>query len=91
MRWAAFLTTAVLAMALASSCATAAEPEARSGAPPREALNTLDDIQTAFFDCWKWPPGSDGSEEHGRTMLTFTLSFRRDGTILRWGNRPAGK
>ena len=79
MRWAAFLLMAGLAVALASPSARAAEPDVRPGAPSKDQLNTLDDVQTAFFGCWKWPAGTD---EPGGTMLTFTLSFRRDGSIL---------
>ena len=79
MRWAAFLVVLGSAMALASPRATTAESDVKSGVPPKQALNTLDDVQTAFFDCWKWPPGS---EEHGRTVLTFTLAFKRNGEIL---------
>jgi hypothetical protein len=79
MRWAAFLAMLGLATALASPRSAAAEPEVRQGGPPKDSVKTLDDLQKAISDCWKWPPGS---EEHGGTELTFTLSFKRDGEIL---------
>jgi hypothetical protein len=79
MRWAAFLVMLGLATALASPRAAAAEPEVRSGVPAKGPLNTLDDLYKAISTCWKWPPGS---QEHGGTVLTFTLSFKRDGEIL---------
>src|SRR5262245_4924114 len=78
MRWAAFWAVLGLAAVLAPQ-AIAAESQAGPGAPPRDTLNTLDDIQKAITACWKWPAGSD---EHGGTVLTFTLSFKRDGEIL---------
>jgi hypothetical protein len=79
MRCAAFLVMLGLATALASPRLTAAEPEPKSDAPPKDQLNTLDDLQKAISACWKWPPGSG---ENGGTVLRFTLGFRRDGKIL---------
>jgi hypothetical protein len=79
MRWAAFLATLGLATVLASPYATAAESETGPGAPLKDSLSTLDDLQKAISACWTWPPGS---AEHGGTVLTFTLSFKRDGEIL---------
>ncbi|MBX9827674.1 MAG: hypothetical protein K2Y27_22095 [Xanthobacteraceae bacterium] len=79
MRWAAFLAMLGAATACASPVATSAEAEVGATVPAKGPLDTLDDVQTAFFACWKWPPES---EAHDGMVLRFILSFKRNGEIL---------
>lgn len=78
MRWSAFLVVLGLATALARQ-ASSAEAEVGAGVQPRGPLNTLDEVQQAMFACWKWP--SEG-EAGGALVLTFLLSFKRNGEVL---------
>jgi hypothetical protein len=68
-----------LAAVLASPQASCAEAEAGAGVRPKGPLNTMEDVQQAIFACWKWP---SGSEADGEMVLTFMLTFKRNGEVL---------
>jgi hypothetical protein len=54
-------------------------PDVGRGKPPTRELNTLRDVQDAFFACWKAPPRE---EARPGTEINIVFSLSRTGEII---------